>query len=109
MPKPKYKLRWIVFYYNVNKGSVERWNVFENYRFVDDCIKARTKCKDDKEGFLKAVKSSLMYYYWSKAEWEIVIYGFFRDVGEQKVDVYDQVMLNWEIFSEYIWNNRKDL
>jgi len=26
-----------------------------------------------------------------------------------KIDVYEQVMNNWDVFIDYLWNNRKEL
>lgn len=80
----------------------------------------------------------MAYYYWSKAEHEVVITSwvpyitmseldrlntereeskkkYARDpyslyvnprVGE-KVDVYSQVMLNFEVFVDYVWSHKK--
>ena len=50
-----------------------------------------------------------MYYYWSKCEWEIIVGPWCggRDTKEIKIDVFDQVMYNWEHFLEYVWNERK--
>ena len=28
---------------------------------------------------------------------------------ERKIDVYDQVMANWAVFIDYLWENRKEL
>ena len=57
------------------------------------------------------VRNSLRYYYWSKCEWEIVLSDWppSETFKKEKVDVYSQVVLNWDIFSEYIWENRKQL
>jgi hypothetical protein len=30
----------------------------------------------------------------------------FRD---EKIDVYDQVRLNWDVFIDWLWENRKEL
>jgi hypothetical protein len=47
--------------------------------------------------------------YWSKCEWEIIVGPWCggRDTKEIKIDVFDQVMYNWEHFLEYVWNERK--
>jgi hypothetical protein len=51
-----------------------------------------------------------MYYFWSKAEWEIIISSWpNRDNDELKIDVFDQVMLNWEAFVDYCWSNKKKI
>lgn len=42
-------------------------------------------------------------------EWEVVIGPWCGDRGtkEIKVDVYMQVMNNWDIFVDYVWNEGK--
>ena len=50
-----------------------------------------------------------MYYFWSKCEWEIILSDWppSDTFCKEKIDVFDQVMLNWDIFVDYIWNNRQ--
>lgn len=52
-----------------------------------------------------------MYYFWSKCEWEIIISGWppRDDFNDAKIDVYDQVKLNWDKFVDYTWDHRKEL
>ena len=45
-----------------------------------------------------------MYYFCAKAEWEIVISDWFGKQVEKKIDVYDQVMLNWDRFIEWLYH-----
>lgn len=104
-------MEWNVFYHNINKKKIETFNIFEHDSFYED-IKRATKQYDNKDEFIKYLKSSLMYYFWSKAEWEIIIApwcGGDRELDAIKIDVYKQVTNNWNIFSEYVWNNRKEL
>lgn len=62
----------------------------------------------DKEEFAQKLRSELMYNFWSKFEYEIIIgpWGSFQDTREIKVDIYDQVMINWDRFLDYVWENR---
>lgn len=148
-------LCWNVYVSNFNSGEIRLYNVFHHYGFYDDCVKAKKKFKDDREAFAKEVRSSLMYYFWSKCEWEIIlnhwpdgeVYEMRRDMTagklcdamrgigieypnarisedrevsvrvylkhnrfkDEKIDVYSQVMANWDIFIDYLWNNRAQL
>ena len=104
-------LTWNVYVENVNGRKIVEHNIFNHYYFLDGCIKAAKKFKNDREKFEEAVKTELMYYYWSKCEWEIVITSWperqnFEDV---KIDVYDQVMMNWDIFIDWLWDHKKEL
>lgn len=106
-------LCWNVFNENFNRKEIEVINVFEHTSFYEDCKKAARKYKDDREKFLDEVRRSLMYYYWSKCEWEIILTSWpppreGREFRDKKVDVFEQIRINWDIFCEYIWNNRKE-
>ena len=130
-------LEWNVFVSDFNTDKIEVHNVFDHYRFMEDLIKINKKCKDNFNVFANEVKRSLMYYYWSKCEWEVVVTSFPPYINEKellrlneerkeriekygrfirtdvdlitgkKIDVYDQVMLNWDNFITYLWNNRR--
>ena len=101
-------MEWNVFYHNVNKQKIETFNIFEHYSFNESVKKILKKCNDKKE-FAKELKFELMYYFCSKSEWEIIIFpwcGRLENI-DIKVDVYDQVMLNWDVFVDYCWSNKK--
>lgn len=113
-------LVWNVFYGPWN-GKVEQHNVFEHNGFWGDLVKAYKKCKREKETpearakFEETVRRDLMYYYWSKCEWEVVVSHWPPHIEDEKrfaeksikVDVYDQIEMNWDHFIEYVWSNRK--
>ena len=103
-------LIWNVYRHNINTRKIEVYNIFDHYSFFEECKKIAKKYKNDKATFVDEIRHSLMYYYWSKCEWEITIGGFPReDKGIIKEDVFDQVMLNWDSFIEYLWTNKKEL
>ena len=105
----KRNAKWMVYIYNINSRRIEKYNVFDHYRFREDCDKARRKYRADFKEFEKEVRTSLRYYFWSKIEWELNLTGLFsceKDKEEEKkIDVYDQVELNWEQFINYSWNS----
>lgn len=104
-------LTWNVYYHNFNTRRIETHNVFNHYRFWEDCIKNVKKNKDDREAFEKQLKQDLAYYYWSKCEWEIILSAWppRNDFDDEKIDVFDQIYLNWDKFADYVWENRKDI
>lgn len=101
-------LKWNVYVEKFNRREIAEYNIFNHGYFLEDCRQAAKKHRDNKDDFEEAVRRSLMYYFWSKCEWEIILSdwppsGKFDD---KKVSVYDQVMLNWEIFINYLWENK---
>lgn len=74
---------------------------------MEDVKKAYKDYKDDYEKFCEEVRLSLQYFFWSKCEWEVIISDWppsNREPVEIKVDVYDQVMQNKDIFFKYVWS-----
>lgn len=104
------KLTWNVIYEDFNKREIKTINIFYG-GFLEDCKKAYKKHKDDPDAFFKEVQTSLMYYFWSKCEFELVATSLFsrENFKEVKFDVYDQIQLNWNRFCEYLWAHRKEL
>ena len=131
------KLEYYVYYYNFNSHSIKKFNIFNHGRFLEDVKKDLRECETKKE-FAEELYKDLIYYFWSKAEWEVVITPWTPritiselnrlneerektlkkynrephslyvnpDVGE-KIDVYEQVMLNWDLFVDYVWQHKK--
>lgn len=103
---------WNVYYYNLNKRKIEIHNVFNHWRFIEYSAKAIKKFKDDTKALEEQIRKELMYYYWSKYEWEVIISSFTANPKDDecvKVDVYSQVMLNWDRFFEYFLAHRKEI
>lgn len=97
---------WNVFLADWNQKKIVGFNIFRHANFMAECDEAFKKCHGDREYFDQIIDRSLMYYYWCKCEWEILICDFpYNDnFKPDKVDVYDQVKLNWDKFINYLWN-----
>ena len=110
-PKKTKPLAWWVYVGSFNDKEIRKHNVFDHYRFYQDCRKNYKKYKNNREEFLEAVRKDLGYYYWGKCEWEVVIQHWppRKDFKDIKVDVYEQIRMNWDAFADYLWNNRKEL
>lgn len=129
------KLVWNVFTLDFNNNQIIVENIFDHPRFFQDLIKCKQKYPEYPL-FAQHVQSSLLYYFWAKCEWEVILtswppymtpeeidklhremeerkangHPFYRyspklEVAE-KVDVYDQVMMNFDAFMHYLWENR---
>ena len=128
---------WNVYRENVNTKRIEIYNIFEHASFRKDAEEAYATCKT-KDEFVEQLRKSLMYYFWSKCEWEVIITDWpthisinelerlqdkctkhFNQWGSipyslgvnlpvaEKIDVYDQVKLNWSAFVDYTWYTLK--
>ena len=129
-------LKWVVYCHSFNNKEIKTFNIFEHSRLCEEIEKHFKKYKN-KDEFAEHLKHSLMYYYWSKCEWETVITEWVPHITIEelnrlnaerektlkeynrepyslyvnpkvaiKIDVYDQIMNNWEIFLDYVWNSK---
>ena len=130
-------LIWNVYKYNINSKKIEQFNIFDHWRFKE-AVEYDLNKINDKEKFSEELKNNLLYYFWSKYEYEIVITSFpihidkkeldrinsdyesyceyyghapylmyvNPDVGE-KIDIYSQIMLNYNIFLDYLWEYKE--
>lgn len=101
-------LEWYVYYGDFNAKKIESYNIFNHGGFILDCKKNYKANGDNREEFIERMRKDLMYWFWSKCEWEVVIVSWPEGRGETKIDVYDQVMLNWKLFSDYVWVHREE-
>lgn len=145
-------MKWYVYYYDINKNKIELFNIFDHYSFCEYVKKAIKKLKN-KDEFAGQLKKELMYYFWSKSEYELIIeitedgcvflipwcgcgnpemvkieikpivtedgvnWKEFANLhinkqrykNKAKIDIYDQVMFEWDKFVDYCWDNKKKL
>lgn len=130
-------LTWNVIVEDINGRKMIPYNIFEHGSFAKALIINNKRYEDDNE-FAEQTRQQLMYYFWSKSEWEFIatswppyinleeldrlnkekveykekydrepyVLDVNTNVGE-KLDVADQVLMNWLAFKEYLINNRK--
>lgn len=101
---------WNVIVRNMNTDSIETFNVFDHYGVIKD-IASMVRKRMNRAAFAEELRRSLMYHFWSKYEWEVLVspWGSNPKDIHKKIDVYWQIMNNWDIFLEYTWKNRKVL
>ena len=109
-------LKWFVYRYNVNSKEIELVDIFKHGGFRRDFVEAARKYKDEtihnKLKFAEEVRRSLQYYFWSRCEWEVLIYPWPCHPDSDrplKIDVYKQVLNNWDAFVEYVWPQRSNV
>lgn len=102
-------MEWSVYYYNTNKNEILTWNVFQHAAFRDE-VQELLATPIDKEDFVAKLHSTILYYFWSKAEYEIIIEPWVgrKDCTPIKVDIYSQIYQNWDRFVEYLWQKKKE-
>lgn len=104
-------LAWNVYIDDFNARCIRTLDIFQHDSFLEGCRKAAQKYTDDEASFAEQVDRLLKYYFWSKTEYEIVLDTWPPSprFHPEKVDVYDQVKLNWPVFINWLWSNRAEL
>jgi hypothetical protein len=136
--KPQ-KMQWNVFYENVNSRQIEEFNIFKHGSFAKD-VEKLLKQGLSKKNFAEKLKKTVQYYFWSKAEYEVIVTSWpvYIDAEEldrinaeyeehnekwgcypyvvkidpnvgRKIDIYQQVMLNFNVFCDYVWNYKEEI
>ena len=112
-------LEWNVYYHDFNGRKIDTYNIFNHGTLriqLAKIARRRTLGEDGKrhsitkEEFTKELRGWLMYCYWSKAEWEVIIGPWISNQEEfdkesVKIDVFDQIMLNFGILADYVWDH----
>lgn len=98
-------MHWVVYIDNINTKRIETFDVFKHHGFAEDVRKAYKRHKDDFDAFSEDVRRSLAYYFWSRCEWEVILSAWppTNRISQRKIDVYEQVRNNWDVFIEYVW------
>ena len=134
----KLKLEWNVFRENWNNKKIETFNIFNHSRFYEDVKKALKKFDNKEEFAEEIKRSLTWCYWCKSEHEVVITtwlphitmseldrlnnekgktlkeYGRepYRlyvnpDIGE-KVDIYSQVMLNWNVFVDYVWSHKNN-
>lgn len=98
-------MEWNVYYYDINRKQITTFNIFRHGRFREDVQEYLCKYNDKTE-FAENVRHSLSYFFRCKSEYEILIRAWCGSDGDKevKIDVYSQVMLNFDRFIDYVWS-----
>lgn len=102
------KLTWNVYRFNINSQSMEVYDIFFGDYFEDKFKKLYKECDKNRDAFEELVKRELMYHFWCRAEYEIIIApwcGCRNEKAAQKIDIYEQIKINWVPFIEYVWSH----
>lgn len=100
---------WLVAHYDCNGNRICQYDVLK-YREND--IKKLKKKYNTKEDFAEALSREMHYYYWSKAEWELIIeladdnrvfllpWCGCRNPEDVKIDVTSREDFDWVRFAQ---------
>lgn len=110
MGKQKSKpLSWVVKNYEINGNVIEDYDVL---KYGEDFIKKLKKKNPDKEAFAEVLRGEMMYHYWSRCEFELIMkftgngriilspWVGCQNPHEVEIDVTDNPEFDWKGFAE---------
>lgn len=109
MKKEFKPLSWLVTNFDCNTQTIKYYDVL---RYREDYIKKIKKQCDTKEEFAQKLKSEMLYHYWSRAEYELIIeraedgsiwlipWCGCYEPQNVKIDVSDRTDFDWSGFAD---------
>ena len=108
------KFSWLVMNYNCNANKIEHYDVL---KYKQDFIKKLKKNSKDKNEFSEMLNREMMWQYWSRAEYELVLekcnnelwlkpWAGCRNPEEVKINVTEEEF--WQEFAKQYnnwWDN----
>lgn len=97
-------LEWYVLNYDWNKHKVVDYNIFGKDDVTELKKARRNKKFTNREELKNYLKRDFQYYYWSKAECEILVGDLtsrsFDDL--EKIDIFRQIEMNLDRIVDYV-------
>lgn len=106
-PLKRLELEWNVYRHDFNNDEIKKFNIFDHWRFNEDVARA-LKRDLNRNDFSRHLRSHLFYFFCTKCEYEILISPWIgnKENVATKVDVFDQVMMNFDVFVDYVWRSK---
>lgn len=98
-------MEWYVYYHDFNARKIIQWNIFKHGTFKAE-VENLLKEKLTRTEFDALLERKLMYYFWAKCEYEVVLTPWVDNADGVKIDVYEQVMMNFNRFVDYLWQQK---
>lgn len=95
-------LTWYTYIYDFNAKEIKPYNVFTHVAYLRKILELYLE-STSWEDFKKEVDRWTQYYFWSKCEYELILSSWPNKEEEIKIDIYDQLKLNWDKFINYIY------
>ena len=106
-------MHWNVFMEDFNHKQIIVYDILDNARFEKEFANALEKANGRKSAFADEIRRVMMYHFWSKCEYEIVLTCWppacgKYDFKDRKIDVFEQLSINWDQFIDYVWAHRAE-
>ena len=99
-------LKWNVWI-DDNTKELKQFNIFSHSRYNEDIreyMYKYIKKQISKNTFIEGIRKATLYYFWGKAEYEIIISPLIGNHYNKKTDIKEQIELNWDRYIDYLLN-----
>lgn len=96
------KLSWKVLNHDFNNDKIIDYDIFWNGSAEEIAKRIKSRKLYDYETFKDSMKTFFMHDYWCRAEHEIMVSGLHTRVEPEKIDVWRQIEMNFDLILEYI-------
>lgn len=100
-------LKWNVWIDDVNTRELKQFNIFSHSRYNEDIreyMYKYIKRQISKNTFIEGIRKTTLYCFWGKVEYEIIISPVIGNYYKNKIDIKEQIALNWERYIDYLLN-----
>ena len=103
---------WYVIFHDFNTKEFKPYDVLNHYTFSKDLNKYIKKYVEGDitySNLKERVRISAQSCFWARCEYEVVLSCFppNENVDDKKIDIYYQLMLNFDVFFKYLLGGYK--
>lgn len=102
--KRKEKKVFNVLLWNINRDTIEHYDVLPYFRTLYDEVKRKKEAPKTMEELKKFIVSWSRHQYWARCEYEMICHAWPPYKNDYKIDVYEQIMMNIDIITETLFN-----
>lgn len=90
-------LKFNVIYCNVNSRRMEEYDIIP---YLKECYKVSKSKPRTFDEFKQFIIRESRYQWWSRCEYEVIISSWPTGLGEEKWDIYQQIMMNIDLITK---------
>lgn len=101
-------MEWNVYLQSFNRNEITTFNIFDHHIYVKDMEEILNEAATIEE-FSDRMNTITFYYFGYKCEYELALKDWITEEISRKIDVYQQLRLNWDRYIQYIWDNKEEI
>lgn len=95
-------LSWKVLNHDFNNDKIINYDIFWKGSAEEIAKRIKRDKLDNYDKFKESMKTFFMHDFWCRSEYEIMVSGLHTRVEPEKIDVWRQIEMNFDLILEYI-------